>query len=133
MDERRRRGQELRISAVSVAAGGAKVGAQVFLACSTPATFTTRGMNPGNADAITLANARHCPADLSYTTHHLMSGNDGIARGADASIYDIEIGAAHTAHRYPHQDFAVSRNRIGDVRFFEKGIWSSEDQSAQFF
>ena len=68
---------------------------------------------PRDADPGAFAEADAVGSDVVDDPDHLMTGNDEMTFGGEISFGEVEVGAAHAAHRHPHSDLPASGDRTG--------------------
>ncbi len=113
--ERGRHGHQLGVTAVGIAAGGAKVRAEVLIAGEASRAQAAGRIDPGDAhpiagpEAVDAAAGGHDPAD------HLMAQDDRQSRRWGAALDLVQLGVADAADRDLQQQFVVGWNGVGQI------------------
>jgi len=110
---------ELGVSAVSVIAGEAGAGAQVFAALPAVAAFLTNRVQPGRADAVSPLESGGLSPPILDRPYHLMAGDDGQSDLGQFALDRVEIGVAHPADFDADEDLVGRGGADGDVRQLE--------------
>ena len=94
------------IAAVPRVAGEESVRAQVLPPAPAIAAGAAGPAEPGDADALTLAEPLDAGAQGRDASHHLVPRHDRKPGLGEVAVHHVEIGAANTAGRNPDQNFA---------------------------
>ena len=94
------------IAAVPRVAGEERVGAQVLPPAPAIAAGAAGPAEPGDADALPIAEALDTRAQGRNSAHDLVPRHDRKPGLGEVAVHHVEIGAANTADRDPDQNFA---------------------------
>ena len=94
------------IATVTRVAGEERVGAQVLPPAPAIAAGAAGPAEPGDADALTLAESLDARAQGRNSAHDLVPRHDRKPGLGEVAVHHVEIGAANTADRDPDQNFA---------------------------
>ena len=94
------------IAAVTRVAGEERVGAQVLPPAPAIAAGAAGPAEPGDADALTLAESLDARAEGRNSPHDLVPRHDRKPGLGEIAVHHVEIGAADAADRDPDQNFA---------------------------
>ena len=90
------------VASVDVAAGRAKIRAEILQSRSTPATTAIGVVDPCHANSIALSKTSDAPTQSSDVADDLMSGDDRVVRCDNAALGNIEICSAYGTQRDAH-------------------------------
>ncbi len=103
-----RRQRELRVAAVDMVAGEARLLAQIFPAAQAVGASFAGPSQPRHPDPVALAHALHVFTHGSHGGDDLVSGDQGEPRRRKLAVEDVKVGPADAARMHGEEHFALA-------------------------
>src|SRR5262249_40061173 len=97
------------VTTVVVPSSEARRDAEVLVASHTEAALPARVPQPRDPEAIADHKARRAGPNRVDDTNDFVAGHDMDAVDREVALRDMQVGAAHTAHRHAHAHLALAR------------------------
>src|SRR5260370_11187557 len=108
-------GGELRITAVMVPSGEARIGAEILAFAPAIRTYSAGLTQPCDPDAYAGFESSAARAHSLYHSYNFMAGDDTRTLRLKVALRDMQIGPAYATTFDTDEDFARTRLRRGDI------------------